>query len=76
MPEVELTLAIAVLEARRAELTGGENSVGVQAQTVEQMQADLDEATAALAACESELAAVEAAIAALSPVPVVPEVEV
>lgn len=74
MAEVDLTPALAVLEARRAELTGGENSVGVQEQKVAEMQSALDEATAVLDGCVGELAAIDAAIAALSPAPVDPEV--
>lgn len=70
MAEVDLTPALAVLEARRAELTGGENSVGVQEQRVAEMQAALNEAAAVLDASRAALTALDAAIAALSPAPV------
>jgi hypothetical protein len=74
VPEVDISLAIAALEARRAVLTGGDNSVGVQEQRVAEMRAALDEAAATLAACVNEVDALDAAIAALSPAPIDPEV--
>ncbi|WP_436702466.1 hypothetical protein [Nocardioides sp. BYT-33-1] len=76
-PESEPNPAVVLLEARRAELTGGEQSIGVQEQQVEQMRAALDSALAVLAACEAELVALDDAIAILPPTvpPVVPPVD-
>lgn len=82
IPESEPNPAVLLLEARRAELTGGERSIGVQEQQVEQMRAALDSALAVLAACEAELVALDDAIALLPATvppavpPVVPEQEV
>lgn len=67
-PEVvDTTPAADVLRARRDVLIGGEESIGVREQRVEQMQAALAAEEDALAACCNELAALDAAIALLSP---------
>jgi hypothetical protein len=58
---------VALLEARRTELLGGEDSIGLREQRVEEMQARLIDEQAALAACQAELAALDAAIALIAP---------
>ncbi|MCR1785296.1 hypothetical protein KVF89_22340 [Nocardioides carbamazepini] len=58
---------VALLVARRAVLTGGPNSIGVQEARVTELRAGLDEAVAFLAACRAEVVEIDAAIAVLSP---------
>ncbi len=68
VPEpVDPAPVVALLEARRTELLGGEDSIGLREQRVEAMQARLVDEQTALAACQSELAAIDAAIALLAP---------
>ncbi|WP_377324763.1 hypothetical protein ACFJIY_07685 [Pimelobacter simplex] len=65
VPEAIEGPVVALLKARRAELTGGPDSVGVQEQRVAEMQADVDAACERLAACVSEVEAIDAALALL-----------
>ncbi|TQK73359.1 hypothetical protein [Nocardioides sp. SLBN-35] len=57
---------VALIEARRDELLGGEDSIGVQEARVADLQADLDAAVAHLATCRDEVAKIDAALALLS----------
>lgn len=59
---------VAILSARRAELTGGELSIGEQERLIGVMQADLATALACLAACEAELAEIDRVIALAVPI--------
>lgn len=64
---VDTTPAVEVLRARREVLIGGEASIGVREQRVEEMRAALASEEAALTACCTELAALDAAITLLTP---------
>lgn len=59
---------VAILSARRAELTGGELSIGEQERLIAEKQAALDTALACLAACEAELAEIDRVIALAVPI--------
>lgn len=50
---------VALIQARRAELTNGPDSIGMREQRVAKMQADLDAELACLADCEAELAEID-----------------
>lgn len=56
---------VALLTARRAELTGGVDSVGVQEARIVTMQAELDAAIAHLDSCKAEVAQIDATLTGL-----------
>lgn len=56
---------VALLEARRAELTGGPDSIGVQEQRTAEMQEALDAANARLADCRDEVDQIDASLVLL-----------
>lgn len=58
---------VAILSARRAELTGGELSIGEQERLIDERAAALDTARAVLAACVAELAEIDRVIALAVP---------
>lgn len=58
---------VALLEARRSELLGGEDSIAVQEARVDGQRASLDLAVTRLAACQDEVARIDAALALLRP---------
>lgn len=58
---------IAILSARRAELLGGELSIGEQERLIDEKAAALDADRALLAACVAELAEIDRVIALAVP---------
>lgn len=60
---------VAILLARRADLVGGSNSIGVQEGRVAELAESLTAAKACLAGCVDELAEIDRAVAILSPDP-------
>ena len=58
---------VAILSARRAELLGGELSIGEQERLIDEKAADLDADRARLSACMSELAEIDRVIALAVP---------
>lgn len=65
---------VALLNARRAELTGGELSIGEQERLIDEKAAVLDADRARLAKCMDELAEIDRTIALIAPpAPVVDE---
>jgi hypothetical protein len=55
----------ALLQSRRADLLGGEDSIGVQEASVAELQSRLDAAVAHLNACRAEVAEIDAALTIL-----------